>query len=282
MKKNLFIMLVCVILSLLLCGCSLIPNRINQKENNSSKIKGSEQIIDETIASTEVAITIEEAKNLFSSGDYVEAIKMISEKITQVGEDKELSDTINYFEKEYVSIVINEVDQYIDSGNFDAAENTLESAKKLFPKNDLLSDKSITIENNRPVYLLNKLSPYKTPYQYDDSSIIRMGGKDYSHGFTCMGYGDKPYGNEVYFNLDGTYSSLSFIAGIVEDSGTVRFSVYTDSELTYSFEMEGGDLPSEHIVDITGCKQLVFSIYDGRSVAMYSGTYGIAEICVTP
>ncbi len=282
MKKNLFLMLMCVILSLLLCGCSLIPINANQKENKRSEIKESEQIIDETIASTEVAITIEEAENLFSSGDYVEAIKMISEKISQVGEDKELTDTINNFEKEYVSIVIEKVDQYIDSSNFDAAENTLEDAKKLFPENDLLSYKSITIENNRPIYLLNKVTPYKTPYQYDNSKIIRMGGKDYTHGFTCMGYGDKPYGNEVYFNVDGVYSSLSFIAGIVEDSGSVRFSVYTDGELSYSFEMEGGDLPSEHIVDITGCKQLVFSIYDGRSVAMYSGTYGIAEICVTP
>ena len=137
-------------------------------------------------------------------------------------------------------------------------------------------------EENGPIYLLNEMEPYKSPYHYNDSGLIKMGGQNYTHGFTCMGHGNNPVGNEIYFNLDGKYSLISLTAGIVSDSGrSVDFKFYADGELIYGFTMESGDLPTEHVFSIEGCRQLVMSVYDGRSVAMYSGTYGIADIVVT-
>ena len=51
--------------------------------------------------------------------------------------------------------------------------------------------------------------------------------------------------------------------------------------MIYSFDMDSGDLPTNHTVDISGCNQLVFAVYDGYGVAMYSGKYGFAEIMLT-
>ena len=131
------------------------------------------------------------------------------------------------------------------------------------------------------VYLLDVGEPYKTPGRYEEPSAIDMGGKTYMHGFTCMGYEDSDLGNATYFNLDGQFSTITFITGIVEDhDGTVTFTVYADKEPVYNFTMESGDLPVEHEVTIEGCKQLVIAVNDGASVAGF-GTYGIAEIKLT-
>lgn len=130
-------------------------------------------------------------------------------------------------------------------------------------------------------YLLNVVTPYDTPYWYKESDFIDMGGETYSHGFTCMGYGDNPYGNETFFNLNGEYSSLSLIAGIVESSRTkddVRFMFYTDGELAYQFTMSSTELPKSCTVDVSGCRQLKIAVYDQYRVANGSGTYGLAEI----
>ena len=155
---------------------------------------------------------------------------------------------------------------------------------------DILVQKNISTDS-KPIqtglkdgesYLLNKVEPYQTPYWYENSAIINMGGQTYSHGFTCMGYGDDPVGNETYFNLGGKYTSLSFIAGIVSDrERTVNITIYADGDPIYTFSMESGALPTSHTVDITGCTQLVFAVYDGKWVADGSGTYGLAEIIIS-
>ena len=149
--------------------------------------------------------------------------------------------------------------------------------------------KKITAESNTvqgglkdgESYFLNVVEPYKKPFWYKNSSAINMGGKTYSHGFTCMGYGDNPVGNQTYFNLDGKYSSMSLTAGIVEDcERSVYIAFYADGELIYRITMNSGELPTEHSFSIKGCKQLMISVYDGKWVANGSGTYGLAEITV--
>ena len=131
-------------------------------------------------------------------------------------------------------------------------------------------------------YLLNQVEPYNKPAWYKNTPSIIMGGKQYSHGFTCMGYGKAPVGNETYFNLEGKYKTLSFVAGIVSDHDkTVNFTIYADGDSVYTFNMESGALQTSHNVDITGCKQLVFAVYDGKGVADGSGTYGLAEIIIS-
>lgn len=131
------------------------------------------------------------------------------------------------------------------------------------------------------MYLLDKVEPYVKPYYYKANGTFEMGGELYSNGFTCEGYGWGDKGNKTYFNLGGKYKTLKFKAGIVASNDeTVKFSVCADGEIICTFDMEKGDLPVYHTIDITGCKQLAFFVYDDTSVAAYSGVYGFADIII--
>lgn len=225
---------------------------------------------------------IASADALAANGDYVGALEAVGTASAVVGNDAELSAKATEYENNYVAGIIEQADGLLVVGEFDSAETLVNEAKKQFPQNEQLKAESEKIKNARPVYLLSEVDPYMTPYHYNDSGILSMGGQNYTHGFSCMGYGDSPTGNKTYFNLDGKYSLISFTAGIVSDAGRkVGFTFYADGELVYGFTMESGDLPTEHIFSVEGCKQLVIGVYDGYSVAMYSGTYGIADIMVT-
>lgn len=224
---------------------------------------------------------IASADGLAVNGDYIGALEAVGTASAVIGDDAELSAKATGYENTYVSGIVEQADGLLLAGEFDSAETLVNEAKKQFPKNELLIAEAEKIKNARPVYLLNEVDPYKTPYWYSDNAMFKMGGETYTHGFTCMGYGDNPVGNQTYFNLDGKYSLMSFTAGIVEDRGrTVGFTFYADGELVYGFTMESGDLPTEHVFSVEGCKQLVICVYDGKWVADGSGTYGLADILV--
>lgn len=234
------------------------------------------------------ANSISSAESLATGGDYIGAHEIISAAISLIGQDADLSTKASEYETAYVTGIVAQADTLLLGGDFDSADEVINDAQKQFPNNALLKEESKKISEARPVYLLSTITPYKTPYHYESNGILSMGGQNYSHGFSCLGYGDKPVGNETFFNLNGKYSTLSFIAGTVEENGwvghevSVKFSIYADGEIIYCFDMESGDLPTSHTVDISGCNQLVFAVYDGYGVAMYSGKYGIAEIMLTP
>lgn len=224
---------------------------------------------------------IASADALAANGDYVGALEAVGTASAVVGNDAELSAKATEYENNYVAEIIEQADGLLVVSEFDSAETLVNEAKKQFPQNEQLKAEAEKIKNARPVYLLNEVDPYKTPYWYSDNAMFKMGGETYTHGFTCMGYGDNPVGNQTYFNLDAKYSLMSFTAGIVEDRGrTVGFTFYADGELVYGFTMESGDLPTEHVFSVEGCKQLVICVYDGIRVADGSGTYGLADILV--
>ena len=167
-----------------------------------------------------------------------------------------------------------------------ASDNGNTSVKDIQSQTGSSSEQAIEkVEKEQTIYLLDAVEPYDKPYWYDASSIINMGGKAYSHGFSCMGYEDSPDGNVTYFNLDGQYTDLTFTAGIIKNNRTgdnVSFTIYTDGEVADHFEMKKSELPSApRSVNVTGCKQLKIAVSDGYGVADGSGTYGIVEIMVT-
>ena len=222
-----------------------------------------------------------EAKALADSGDYINAVKTIKNAIAVVGDDKDLSEKTTECENAYVAGIVEQANSLLADGEFDLAEALVNNAKEQFPKNESLIGETEKIKNARPVYLLDEVKPYKKPFWYGDNAMFKMGGKTYTHGFTCMGYGDDPVGNQTYFNLDGKYSSMSLTAGIVEDRGrTVEITFYADGELIYSITMNSGDLPTQHAFSVEGCRQLVICVYDKKWVAEGSGTYGLADILV--
>ena len=224
---------------------------------------------------------IASADALAANGDYVGALEAVGTASAVVGNDAELSAKATEYENNYVAGIIEQADGLLVVGEFDSAETLVNEAKKQFPQNEQLKAEAEKIKKARPVYLLNEVDPYKTPYGYSDNAMFKMGGETYTHGFTCRGYGDNPVGNQTYFNLDAKYSLMSFTAGIVEDhERTVNITIYADGDPIYTFSMESGALPTSHTVDITGCKQLVFAFYDGQWLSERSGTYGLADILV--
>ena len=220
---------------------------------------------------------------LINKDDYVGAIQMLSDALLVI-DDAELLAKKESCESTYVSSVIDQAEELLATKDYDGADAIVDSALLKILDNSELKKEKDKISKLKPVYLLDEISPYQRPYYYEYSDKISMGGNNYSHGFTCMGYKDSPSGHEMYFNLNAEYSEMSFIIGIVnrnESKGDVTFSFFSDGELIDEYTMESSDLPEKHKIDVKGCKQLKIVVYDGCMVAAYSGTYGVAEIVLT-
>ena len=228
------------------------------------------------------------ADGLAANGDYIGAFQTIETALNTIGEDKELQQKAQSYEDLYIADIVEQIDSYLKAKDYDSATNTVNNALKMFPNNKILAEEQKKIEESKPKYLLDVITPYEKPYHYEDHNGMPfyMGGQSYKHGFTCMGYGDRGYGNLTYFNLGGKYDELSFIAGIVDGEAPVNgesivFSIAVDGTVVDSFEISEGDLPVSRTVDISGCKQLVISVYSHQGTAFYDGHYGIAEIKIS-
>ena len=230
---------------------------------------------------------LDDADTLAKSGDYLAAIQTIEAATNTIGEDAELNAKAKEYENSYVSGIVEQANTFVENKDFDAADKLLETALGKFPDNTILKQKIQEIDECRPKYLLDVIPPYEKPYQYEDHNTVpfSMGGQSFTHGFTCMGYGDRNLGNLTYFNLGGKYTELSFTAGIVDEHApvngeTIVFSVAIDGNVVDSFEMKEGDLPVDRTITIPQGNQLVFSVYSNQGTAFYDGDYGIANITV--
>ena len=133
-------------------------------------------------------------------------------------------------------------------------------------------------------YLMDSIKPYSKPYNYHDytSSVFYMGGKPYSHGFDCMGYGNN--GQEVYFNLGGEYRRLSFISGFCQNNSYERNAtvyIIVDGELALSYEIKSNELPKSYSVNVENGIQLLIRVKTGRSVADGDSFFGFGNIVIT-
>lgn len=147
-----------------------------------------------------------------------------------------------------------------------------------------------TVMTGKSDYFLDIVSAYEKPYWYTiyGGNVFKMGGMNYRHGFTCMGYGGSDEGNQgnvTYFNLRGKYKKLSFDAGILDDEGWERNNasvyIYKDGVLGSAFEIKTDSLPKHYEIDITNCIQLKICVYSGRSVAFYDSTYGFGNMVIS-
>jgi len=222
-----------------------------------------------------------DANRLAADEDYLGAISIIDEIISALGEEESLVSRRAELEVFYINQVVGQADDLLLVEEFDAAESVINKAIKQFPNNEVLHSEAQRIQYARPVYLLDEVAPYKKSPHYSDRSIVTLDGTNYLHGFTCMGYGEEKKGNQMFFNLDGKYSMISFTAGIVADRGKkVTFYFHADGELVYKCSVKGGDRPSSHDINIVGCKQFKVSVYDGTKTIDKSGTYALTNIMV--
>lgn len=222
------------------------------------------------------------AKLLYAQGDLLEAILAVDDMLANLGEDIELTTWKEEMEVAYIDQVVQYAEDQLFIQNYDDADTAVSKALRYFPENEALISLYARIQYARPVYLLDEVAPYKTTARYDAVQTLAMDGKNYKNGFTTKGYGAYNEGNQVYFNLDGNYSMISFTAGIVTNRNqNVTFLFHADGELVYKFTMKKDDTPSNHIFNIVGCKQFVVSVHDGTSTSDRSGTYALADIMVT-
>lgn len=105
-------------------------------------------------------------------------------------------------------------------------------------------------------YLVDVCPPYETSYYKEYHSakaeFFKMGGKDYSNGFTLASEG------YALVNLNGQYNNLTFKTGHVDGkkmSGST-LEVYLDDEFSQSIELEAEDnvksfnIPLKHALTV--------------------------------
>lgn len=212
----------------------------------------------------------------------------INQTITTRQED---GNTITYGSKDIQTLKNqnNEMQEYINELNEKLQKIEQDNNQSNLSNNQLdNTDSNSELETkNNSDYLLDLVKPYEYPYWFTEynGQTFDMGGDSYTHGFTCMGYGNENEGNVIFFNLHGKYSKMSFIAGVVHRSGIFSdedndcvITFYADDKLVDTVVINPNNLPSEHEVNINYCQQLKICIYDGKYVADGSGTYGFAEV----
>jgi len=99
------------------------------------------------------------------------------------------------------------------------------------------------------------------PYQYSGLNFVTqakatslsMAGKKYTNGFQDV---ESWTERQAYalFNLNGQYSTMSFVKGHVDGAPMYdgRVLIYLDGELAHEFEIKAESLPSDVEVDLTG------------------------------
>lgn len=148
-----------------------------------------------------------------------------------------------------------------------------------------VNSSGIRIDASQGIYLLDIVKPYKTPKSYTEcvTQSFTMGGKDYKNGFTSRRMGVQTNGGEVtYFNLEGKYKKISFIAGIVDGYNPpydTTIGVIADGKEVANFKLNNGDLPISCEATINNCKQLQIAVYGPSGSGDY-GLFGIAELKV--
>ena len=119
------------------------------------------------------------------------------------------------------------------------------------------------------VYLSDVLTPYAGGAYtiYDEVHTFKMSGNDYSNGFTMdVDYSDV---HDLYFNLNGKYSSLTFEWGCVdgrEDNDTSTVQIYEDDTLVHTLKRSKNDLTQKFTLDVSDVYKLRFVRSDGLSV----------------
>lgn len=118
-----------------------------------------------------------------------------------------------------------------------------------------------------------KLKPYQTDSIYENTEIS-MGGITYKE---VLNFGSGTGTGYAYYNLAGSYTSVSGIYGSVDNDGSIGeyavLSFYGDGILLKEFTVNGGELPKNFTLNVTGVSQLRVDGYvpSGNHVAIGLG-----------
>lgn len=128
-------------------------------------------------------------------------------------------------------------------------------------------------------YLLDVCPPYQDN-RFDfvtktDGTSFNMAGQKYTNGMKTVYYysGEHPY---ALFNLNGQYTTMSFVMGHVDDESMQdgRVLIYLDGKLADEYEILSENLPTKVTVSLNNALSMKI-VVEG-----YYGACGIAEITI--
>ena len=124
-------------------------------------------------------------------------------------------------------------------------------------------------------------STYYEECTTQNGKYFEMGGKKYSNGFyaTAITGSNGNAGNSAFYNLDGKYKSLTFMAGAVDNqlSCDSEFRIYADDKLIKTIEIKIGSLPKKYTLNIDNALQLKIEMCASVNWASV-GEIGMADI----
>lgn len=111
--------------------------------------------------------------------------------------------------------------------------------------------------------LVDAMKPYAgqryTIFTTKNGDSFSMAGNSYSNGFTMVRDGSEVH--DLYFNLGGKYSKMSFTWGAVdgeEDADQSTVKIFADGELIATLSRSKNDLPAKYTFSVDDVYQLRF------------------------
>lgn len=213
---------------------------------------------------------------LINSGEYIEALEIIDSAIA-INDNEDLQKLKETAEEEYVKNITSKVQKCLDQEDYISASRTVANALTVLPNNTELKSLKSKVEKETPTYLLDVCKPYSYEYytEYINGETFPMGGDDYTDGFT-LNIGNHGF---AIFNVDSTYSSLSFMVGHVDDTALkdTEIKIYCDGVLKKTVSMDSKALPKKITIDITGVDQVEIS---SSGDTWQSAYYGFGNVTI--
>ena len=204
---------------------------------------------------------INNATSLINEKKFIEAIALINNSI-DIDDNEDFQKTKKEAVKKYVEDINTTVENDLKNEDYISASRAVSSALEILPDNADLKALKTKVDNATPTYLLDVIVPYSTSgyEEYINGETFKMGGKEYTNGFTLNADG----GNAL-FNIEGKYTSLSFNIGHCDetDMRDSELKIYCDGVLKTTKKIDKEALPQKISVDLTGVKQIKFELSGG-------------------
>ncbi len=158
------------------------------------------------------------------------------------------------------------VKSYLNNEDYISAARVVSNALTVLPDNADLEKIQSNVEKATPTYLLDIVKPYQTGEDYKEyvnGETFIVGGVETTNGFTLPASG-----SYALFNVEGKYSSLSFLIGHLADSYThsINAKIFLDGKLSKTIHVTSDDYANQIKVDITGVKQIKIQVeVDGNN-----------------
>ncbi len=208
------------------------------------------------------------ADNLTAESKYLEAMKVLRNAVSIIGEDSDLSQMADSCEKAYTADITAKIKTFIEEDNFDDAVKLADEGKKEFPNNMDIAALSELIENSRPTYLID-MTVTESGYFYNTAESIRDTiGNIYFSDTGNNFYTEDYWSNRTYatYYLGKKYSTLVLELAVYYDGGKEQgcFNIFgNDSTVLYTSGIANREFVPVHLeIDVTGLDWLRFKVSD--------------------